>query len=179
MSESESDISYVPEQSVESEDYLTDQESEEEPEPSPGSEVTFEYVQENIDGIVTYMKSLVPYNPATRYERTWKSKMLDPEIFESDAKYRAVINAYFERKAIYDQKNDLYSRERKVQEGERLLAEKILNQEDRLRSLEEKSKNWREINAIFRHQMITVLGKNEYNRWVSDYTHRFASFYAL
>ena len=161
MSESESDISYVPEQSVESEDYLTD---EEEPEPSPGSEVTFEYVQENIDGIVTYMKSLVPYNPATRYERTWKSKMLDPEIFESDAKYRAVINAYFERKAIYDQKNDLCSRERKVIEGERLLAEKILNQENRVKSLEEKSK---------------VLGKNEYNRWVSDYTHRFASFYAL
>ena len=136
------------------------------------SEINQEYVNQNIDKIVEFMKMCEP-EKARKNSRSWRHILL------KDYKPKLhIIVCYQNYTECENMKKNFNNRVDKFYDKEHELDQRIMNEEHRLKKMEEHEKTWRSITQSLRSKLKENISKREYDIFIDEELN-YESYYGL
>tara|TARA_R110000782_G_C14737221_1_gene405807 strand:+ start:626 stop:1048 length:423 start_codon:yes stop_codon:yes gene_type:complete len=138
------------------------------------TEITHEFVLDNIEDIVQLMRKLHP----NKESRNWSAALKKPDVI-TNLTYLGYIMLYKNTAKVTSKIRDYHDRMDHFHIKEDLLEERILNQVEKEEKMNEHVKTWRHIAQNMRLDMIEQKGCNEFDRWVNDTLGNLPAYYGL
>ena len=143
------------------------------------SEINQEYVNQNIDKIVEFMKICEP-EKARKNSRNWRFSLL--KDYKSKIHIIVCYQNYTECENMKNQWSkkcdEFYEREDELNHKEKELDQRIMNEENRINKMEEHEKTWRSITQSFRSKLKENISKREYDIFIDEELN-YESYYGL